>query len=394
MRFSGFIFQHLRHNWIRTLSTVLAMAVCIFLFATLQTLIRAATGNVSSPGASRLITRHNVSLAFQLPYSYEEQIAAVPGVKRVAASNWFGGVRDLKNPRFNFFPNFAVEAERFLDMYPEYQLPADQRQAFLGDRRGCVIGPQVAEKYKLRVGDALQLESNVSDYRIGKPFEFVVRGIYASDPVRFPSTNQNVMFFHYQYLEEATARRLGVGTFRVEIADQGQAPAISRAIDALFENSEAQTHTDTEAVFAASMMSLGGNLALLLNFIGLAVMFTILFVTGNTMSMAIRERRTEIGVLKTLGFPAGLVLRLVMAEAAAIGGLGGVLGLGLAQFATRMFVKLPMIGDLLRGVVHLGLPLSIAATGMGIALLLGLTAGFIPACLAYRAQIVDLLREA
>jgi len=123
-------------------------------------------------------------------------------------------------------------------------------------------------------------------------------------------------------------------------------------------------------------------------------MFTILLVTANTMSMAIRERHTEIGVLKTLGFPAGLVLRLVIGEAVAIGALGGVLGLVMAQFATKVFVKVPMIGDLLKSVANLGLPLRVAALGIAIASLLGLAAGFVPAVLAYRARITDLLRQA
>ena len=393
MKYLPFIASHLRHNWIRTVSTVLAMAICIFLFATLQTLVAAVSGNVKGPRAFRLITRHNVSLAFTMPNSYEAQIAAIPGVKRVSAANWFGGMRDLAKPR-DFFPNFAIEAETFLPMYPEFHLDPEQQQAFLADLRGCIIGKDVAEKFNLKEGDPLQLQSNVAAYRISKPFEFIVRGIYRTDQTRNPGTSENMMFFHYKYLDEATGRKAGVSVYRVEIADPAQAAGISKAIDALFANSEAQTHTETEAVFSASFVSLGGRLVLLLNGIGMAVMFTILLVTANTMSMAIRERHTEIGVLKTLGFPAGLVLRLVIGEAVAIGALGGVLGLVMAQFATKVFVKVPMIGDLLKSVANLGLPLRVAALGIAIASLLGLAAGFVPAVLAYRARITDLLRQA
>ena len=393
MKYLRFIASHLRHNWIRTVSTVLAMAICIFLFATLQTLVAAVSGNVKGPRAFRLITRHNVSLAFTVPNSYEAQIAAIPGVKRVSAANWFGGMRDLAKPR-DFFPNFAIEAETFLPMYPEFHLDPEQQQAFLADLRGCIIGKDVAEKFNLKEGDPLQLQSNVAAYRVSKPFEFIVRGIYRTDQTRNPGTSENMMFFHYKYLDEATGRKAGVSVYRVEIADPAQAAGISKAIDALFANSEAQTHTETEAVFSASFVSLGGRLVLLLNGIGMAVMFTILLVTANTMSMAIRERHTEIGVLKTLGFPAGLVLRLVIGEAVAIGALGGVLGLVMAQFATKVFVKVPMIGDLLKSVVNLGLPIRVAALGIAIASLLGLAAGFVPAVLAYRARITDLLRQA
>ena len=392
MKFLGFIASHLRHNWIRTVSTVLAMAVCIFLFATLQTLVSAASGSSSGPRASRLITRHNVSLGFTLPLAYETQIAAVPGVKRVSASNWFGGMRDLARPR-DFFPNFAVEAGSFLPMYPEYHLSSAQQQAFLDDLRGCIIGKDIAEKFHLSEGDALQLSSTVGEYRQARPFEFIVRGVYSTDQERYPGTSQNVMFFHYKYLDEAIGKKGDVGTYRVEVSDPARAAVIAKNIDALFENSEAQTHTESEAVFAASFVSLGGKLVLLLNGIGLAVMFTILLVTANTMSMAVRERHTEIGVLKTLGFPAGLVLRLVIGEAVAIGLLGGAVGLMLAQFATKIFVKAPMIGDLLKSAVNRGLPLQIAAFGLIIAVGLGAAAGFVPALFAYRARIADLLRH-
>src|SRR5579864_7803568 len=160
MKFLRFIVSHLRHNWIRTSSTMLAMSVCIFLFATLQSLVSAANGSPKGPGAYRLITRHNVSLAFTLPNSYEQQIAAVPGVKRVSTSNWFGGMRDLSQPR-DFFPNFAIEAETFLPMYPEFHLTPEQQQAFLGDLRGCIIGKDIAEKFNLKEGDPLQLQSTI-----------------------------------------------------------------------------------------------------------------------------------------------------------------------------------------------------------------------------------------
>lgn len=392
MKFLPFIASHLRRNWIRTLSTVLAMAVCIFLFATLQTLVSATNGNSSGPRASRLITRHNVSLGFTLPYSYEAQIAAIPGVKRVSASNWFGGMRDLAKPR-DFFPNFAIEPETFLPMYPEYHLSPAQQQAFVEDLRGCIIGKDIAEKFHLSEGDALQLASTVGEYRQAKPFEFIVRGIYGTDQDRYPGTSQNLMFFHYKYLDEAIGRKGDVGTYRIEVSEPARGAAIAKSIDALFENSEAQTHTESEAVFAASFVSLGGKLVLLLNGVGMAVMFTILLVTANTMSMAIRERRTEIGVLKTLGFPPGLVLLLIIGEAVAIGLLGGTFGLLLAQFATKIFVKAPMIGDLLRSAVNRGLPLPIGALGMAIAVCLGAAAGFVPAVIAYRARTADLLRQ-
>ena len=392
MRFVPFVLKHLRRNWIRTLSTVMGMALCIFLFCTLQTLIAAVMWNLKSAGASRLNTRHFVSVIFNLPKYYEARIGAIPGVKRVAAVNFFGGQRDINKPR-DFFPNLAVEAENFLPMYPEYLLTPEQKQKFLQDRRGCIIGPALADKYQWKVGDKIQLESIIPPYRVGKPFEFVVSAIYQTDQQRYPGTNDGAMFFHYKYLDEATQGRAGVGMYRVEIADPSQAGKISKTIDTMFENSDTQTHTETEAAFRASFLSLTGSLSVLLNGIGLAVMFTILLVTANTMSMAVRERRTEIAVLKTLGFPSGLVMALILGEALVLGILGGTMGLLLGRAMIKALPYLPLIGQAVAGFPNLGLSLRVGSLGMGVALSLGLAAGFIPAFLAYRAKVTELLRQ-
>ena len=392
MKYVPFILKHLRRNWIRTSSTVMAMAVCIFLFCTLQTFIKAVSWNLQSANASRLVTRHNVSLVFGLPLSYEARLAALPGVKRVSILSWFGGSRDINKPS-DFFPNMAVEPETYFAMYPEYIVPEDQKQAFFHDVRGCIVGKATADKFHWKVGDTFQLESFIPPYRIGKPFEFVVSGIYDSDPVRYPGTDTTAMFFNYKYLYEATNRRVQAGTYTIEIDDPKQAGAISKTIDALFENSDAQTHTETESAFRAGFVSMAGNLALLLNGIAIAVMFTILLVTANTMSMAVRERRTEIAVLKTLGFPSGLVMGLILGESLVLGALGGTVGILLGRGMIKALPNLPFIGDAVRGFPNLGMSVSIGGLAMGVALFLGLAAGFVPAFLAYRAKVTELLRQ-
>ncbi len=391
MKFAPFILKHLRRNWIRTTLTVAAMAVCIFLFCTLRTFVQAVTYNLRSANASRLVTRHAVSLVFNLPIAYRERIAALPGVKSVAMVNWFGGTR-RPNDFTDFFPNFAVEAEPYLAMYPEYIVPEDQKRAFVQDLRGCVVGRGTARHFGWKVGDIFQLESFIPPYRVGRPFEFVIEGIYDTDPVGHPGTIDTVMLFHWRYLYEMTGQRVGVGTYAIEIADPSQAAAIGRAVDALFENSEAQTKTETEAAFRASFVSLAGNLALLLNGIALAVMFTILLITANTMSMAVRERRTEIGVLKTLGFPSRLVMGLILGESALLGALGGGIGILFGWGMIRILPEMPFIGDAVRGFPDLGLSPAIAGLGFATGLLLGVLAGLVPALLAYRARIVEILR--
>jgi putative ABC transport system permease protein len=407
MKFVPFVLKHLRRNWIRTLSTVIAMSVCIFLFCTLQTVLASINGMLESTSASRLVTRHAVSLVFNLPLSYEQRIAGVPGVKRVAISSWFGGSLPAKKEGkaeegsetttdwSNFFPNMAVEAEPYFQMYPEFQIPPDQFRAFQEDLQGCVIGRKLANKFGWKVGDHFFLESFIPPYRKKSgPFEFVVRAIFDTDAATHPNTDTNLMLFHYKYLYEGVGRVLGAGTYTVEINDPAQAGAVSKVIDATFENSENQTHTETEQAFAASFVAMAGNLAFLLNSIGLAVSFTILLVTANTMSMAVRERRTEIAVLKTLGFSSLQVLGLIVAEALVLGALGGGLGLAGSQGLMWVLTHGPGIRDMLAGLglSELHLKPMIAALGFAVALGLGFAAGIVPALNAYRARITDMLR--
>lgn len=375
----------------RTGSTVLALALCIFLLCTLESILSAVSWSLKSASATRLVTRHQVSLAFELPLKYEQEIATIPGVKSVARESWFGGV--YKGEFKNFFPNLAVEAETFLPMYPEYQLPEAQKKAFMEDMRGCIVGRKTAERWGWKVGDTFQLESFIPPYRIGHPFEFVIQGIYDADMKKNPGTDLTVMYFHHKYLYESTGRRVNTGLYVLQIDDPNKAGEISKKIDTMFENSDVQTRTETEAAFRAGFVAMAGNLALLLRGIGLAVTFTILLVTANTMSMAVRERRNEIAVLKTLGFSSGLVMALIMVEAVALAAIGGAIGVFLSRGAVGALPGMPFIGDAVRGFPDFGLQPRIVVLGLGGALLLGLFAGFIPALLAYRARITDMLRQ-
>jgi putative ABC transport system permease protein len=391
MKYAPLVLKHLRKNWIRTLSTVLAMAVCIFLICTLQTVVNAVNWGLHTGNASRLVTRHYVSLVYNLPNSYKNKIAAIPGVQNTAILNWFGGVYrgDMKY----FFTNFAVEPEPFLQIYPEIMLPDEQKQAWLHDVRGCIIGRKLAEKYGWKLGDHFQLESFIPPYRVGTPFDFVVDGIYDTDPIKYPGTDLGTMYFHYKYLYEATGQRAGIGTLTELIDDPNNAGRISKAIDNEFENSDTQTKTETEQAFRAGFIAMAGNLALLLNGIGLAVAFTILLVTANTMSIAVRERQQEIGVLKTLGFPSGLVMALILAEAVLLGLLGGALGLIFAAGMIHALPGIPFVGAVVRQFPGLGLTPQLITYGFGVALLLALLAGLVPAILSYRARITEVLRQ-
>lgn len=409
MKFLPFVFKHLRKNWVRTTSTVIAMAVCVFLLCTLRSVLAEVDSMLQASAANRLITRHAVSLNFNLPVSHQERIRAVPGVKNVVRTNWFGGSLTAKKEVQNtsaeggettadfskFFNNMAVEMEPFFAVSPEYQVPKDQLEELLKDRQGCAIGRLLAERFNWKIGDRFFLESFIPPYRKSSgPFEFVVRAIVDADLAKNPGTDLSSMYFHWDYFNESLGGRMNVGTFMVEIADSSKAGPMSKEINALFENSDAATQTETEQAFKAGFISMAGNLALLLNGIGLAVAFTILLVTANTMSMAVRERRTEIGVLKTLGFSSGHVMGFIAGEALLLGVLGGALGVLGSQGLLTVLMKVPATSQLLAGIglSTLSLKPAVAATGFAVAVVLGLLAGFVPALGAYRARITDILR--
>jgi putative ABC transport system permease protein len=405
MRYLPFILKHLRRNWLRTTSTVLGMAVCIFLFCTLRTVLQAIDDTRTQGNVTRLVTRHAVSLVYNIPLSYEGEIRQIPGVKSVAISSWFGGSLPAKKeskeatddenaagPDWSkFFTNLAVEDETYFPMHPEYLVAPEDMKAFREDLRGCLISAGLAKAYGWKRGDTFFLESFIAPYRKKEgPFEFVVEGIFPIDLVKEPAAEDRIMYFHYKYFYEGTARQNSAGTYVVELQDPQKAAAVAKAIDSHFENSEAGTKTETEAAFRSDFLAMVGNLALLLNSIGLAVIFTILLVTANTMSMAVRERRTEIAVLKTLGFSSRQVMGLILAEALSIGVAGGLIGLSLSAL---LIWKLPSVNAFVRGLPTFGLHWQVTTQGVSIALLLGLLAGLMPALAAYRSRIAEMLRQ-
>jgi putative ABC transport system permease protein len=395
MKYLPYVLKHLKRNWIRTASTLAGLVLCIFLICVLQTVLDAIRQTTADADPSRLITRHAVSVNFRLPLSYKPRIQAIPGVRTVAIWTWFGGVyRDIKD----FFPNFAVESEDYFRMYPEYRIPPDQYQEYLHDMQGLVIGSDVAAKYGFKIGDQIQLQSIQPLYRARGPLKFNVRAIYTADPARASRVNPGLAFFHFKYLYEtikdSAGSYAGAGTYNIHIANPSQAAAVMRAIDANFENSDVQTKTETEGTFLAGFVNLIGNLSGLLNTVGVAVAFAILLVTANTMSVAVRERRTEIAVLKTLGFSGGLVMTLVIVEGLALGVIGGLVGIGLAQGTVGYLARLPFMGFILGNMSGLSVSPVVIAITFSIAVGVGVAAGFVPAFGAYRARITDMLRPA
>jgi putative ABC transport system permease protein len=391
MKFLPLILRQLGRNPLRTCTTAVTIALSIVALCAIEVVRTAIAAGGGSSGGVRLVSRHASGLAYNVPLGHRAAIAQVPGVRAVAAANWFGGL--LKTGRSFFFTSMAVDAEPYLAIYPEYVLSESDRTAFLADRSGCVIGPEIARRLGWRVGDRFHMESFIAFYRAASgPLEFTVRGVYALDHDRFPWTSPAVMLFHHRYLEETTGRKLGASTFVVQIADPAGAGAIGHAIDALFENSDFPTVTETESAFQAGVLSSAGNFTWVALSVGLAMGLTTLLVSANAMSMSVRERRRELAILKTLGFGPRLLLSLVLAEGLLLGGVGGLLGVAATRLLLAVVPDVPLAGDAARALGGLRLGLPLAALGVAGGLLTGGVSGALPSLSAFRVRVAEQLR--
>lgn len=372
----------LRHK-LRSLLTVLGIAVAVMAFMLLRTVVTAWNAGVEASAANRLITRHAVSFVFPLPYAYRDRIARMPGVERVTFAVWFSGVYIDKN---QFFARMAVDSNTFFDVYPEFIVDPKEFEAFKRERNATIVGSEIAERYNLKIGDIMPLEGDIFPGR----WEFVVRGFYRP---RDKTTDATMMAFHWHYLEE-TARKQGdsragqVGWYVSRIANPADAAAVSAAIDGLFANSRAETKTETERAFQQSFLSSMGSVMTAMDVMSFVIIGIILLVLANTMIMSARERTHEYAVLKTLGFSGRHLFLLIAGESLLLSFLGSAAG---------MIVTFPAVagfqGALPKGwfpVFYIE-PRTIVL-GCLAGLLIGFAASLIPARRAVATRIVEGLR--
>jgi putative ABC transport system permease protein len=371
----------LRHK-LRTALTVVGIVVAITAFGLLRTIVDAWYAGANASSSARLVTRSSVSLVFPLPLTYAQKIRQVEGVQSVSWMNWFGGVYITER---NFFPQFAVDPASFLDMYPEFILPAEERKAFLTDRQGAVVGRKLADQYGWKVGDQIPLRGTIYP----GTWTFNLRGIY--DGVD-KSTDQSQMFFHWDLLNEKVRklyprRAEQTGVFVVRLKDPQQAAEVSTAIDATFRNSLAETLTETEKAFQLSFVAMTEAILLAIQAVSYVIVVIIMAVMANTMAMTARERGAEYATMKALGFGNGYVAGLIFGESMAIALAGGLLGIALtfplaAWFADAMGSLFPifLVSE------------ATVAMQVGAALLIGAVAAWLPAWRTARVRVVDGLR--
>ena len=362
----------------RTILTIASVALALFLFASLRTVVTTLAAAAQFGGARRLVVTNATGIVFALPIAYANRLRTVPGVEAVSWANWFGGrYGDGKR----FFANFAVDGESYLAMYPEMQVPADQRAAWLQDRSGALIGKRLLDVFGWRVGQNVTLQGTI----FPGDWTFTIRGVYTPTD---PAINDDALMFHHALFDERIGRAGIAGWYILQIDHPDHAGQIAKAVDDLFRNSSSPTKTGTEQAFNASFATMWGNVSLLMGTIGLAVVFAILLVTANAMMVSARERTAEVAVLKTIGFSDRTLFALVMLEAGGIALTGAAIGLAGAKVlykATNFNAKGFLPGfDVTVGTLLLG---------AGVALLLMLASGLVPAVRAARLPVVQALRR-
>jgi putative ABC transport system permease protein len=370
----------LRHK-LRTLLTVFGLLIAVLAYGLLHTVVDAWYAGAAAASNARLVTRNAISLVFPLPLSYENRIRGVEGVTMVARSNWFGGV--YREPK-NFFAQFAV-SDNYLDLYPEFILPAQQRNDYERDRKGCLIGRQLASQFGFKIGDVIPIKGTIYP----GTWEFVVRGILDG---RDESTITRQLIFHWEYLNEAVRKTPGrkadqVGVYVLGIANPDEAAAISRNVDNVFRNSLAETLTETEQAFQLGFVAMSNQIIAAIQLVSYVVIVIIMAVMANAMAMSARERTVEYATLKALGFGPGFLALLMFGESVTIGVVGGGLGI-LATPPAASFFKQATGGVF--PVFHVSRETMLLQAAC--ALVVGITAAIIPALQAARVRIVDGLR--
>jgi putative ABC transport system permease protein len=385
MKYLHLIWAALFRRKTRTILTLISILTAFLLFGMLDA-VRTSFDQAgkSANGAERLQTGSKLSFIQTLPSSLELPISKVPGVKSVAYANWFGGA--YQDPHNQIF-SFAV-SPNYVDLFPEVEIAADQLKAFDNTRTGVLVGAQLAAQYHWKVGDKLPLQSTIFPTHDGtKNWTFDIVGIMRPKEANAGGMFNKLILLHWKYFDDSTPYNRGsVGWYVTRVADVNQADRVAKAIDAISANSDHETRTQTEQAVAANWIKQLADVGLIVGSIMGAVFFTLMLLSGNTMMMAVRERTSELAVLKTIGFSSRSVLCMVLAESVLLLLIGGVLGLALAS------LLIPVVSGGSGGALVLP-PVGLAnwLLGLGLMVAIGLVVGALPAIRAMRLNIVDAL---
>jgi putative ABC transport system permease protein len=382
MSYQGFVWKNGMRNKRRAILTIISVALTLFVLSNLATFVSELDRGLETANPLRLVTRHAVSLTTFLPARHRQQIEKIPGVVRVTPLTYFGGV--YIDRAHTDFAQFSCDPQALFDIYQEFKIPEEQKQAFLRERAAAIVGRQKAEKHGWKLGDRVTLTSSI--FRVD--LELTIRGIFSN--AVSGAAGEGSVFFHHAYLEEVLGRPGFAGFYAIRADAAESVPRIIKAIDATFRNTNAPTKTETEQSFRMGFFSMLGNLKVLIATISSVILFTLLLVTANTMAMSVRERIREVAILKSLGFRRWQVLALLASEGATMTLAGGLIGCTAARLLSK-FVDMPA---LTQGFLQeFSVPWGITALGLVASVLVGLIATAVPAYRAASVTVADGLRH-
>ncbi|MFI4980494.1 MAG: ABC transporter permease [Nevskiales bacterium] len=383
MKYVPLVWAALWRRKARTIFTLLSLTAAFLLLGMLQAANSLFSGGSVNLSAPIMIVQARVSFTSPLPMRLLPQLEAIPEVDSVSHSQFFGGIyKDVRN----FFPQFAVNPERWHRTFLECRMPDEQYQAWLQSRTGAIAGRLLADRFGWKIGDRIPLTSQIWPLKDGtRAWTFDLVGIF-DDVSKDSCVRQGNLYVRYDYFDEGRQfGQGGAGIYVLRLHDPNQAEAVARRVDAMFENSPDETKTQTEKDFSLNFLRQLGNLNLILTGITVAVFFSILLVTGNTMSQAVRERIPELAVLKTIGFGDGSVLNLVLAESLLMCVIGGLAGMLLSLVVLKIISKLPFGFPPVTAGLHVWLFAVASMVG------LGLVVGILPAMRARNLSIIAAL---
>ena len=373
-----------RKRW-RTGLTISSLVIAFLLFGLLRSVAVVFTEDIELSGDDRLVVASKYSIIDSMPISYLQRIKSIENVDIVAHQDWFGGTYI---DRANFFPKWPVPPKDFLDIYQEFNISSEQKEAFIATKTGMIAGKKLAERFNWKIGDRIPVIGDIYFMSNGSNlWEFDLVGIFTD--IENPG-NEEQVFMNYQYFDEAreSYTKGTVGNFIVKLDSKDAGPRVAQEIDAMFANSMDETKTYTEKAYQQMFASQIGDIGLIMNSILAAVFFTILLVTGNTMSQSIRERTSELAVFKTIGFSDMTMLILVLIESMVLCLIGAILGLGITA------LLMPGLSELISvSLGEISLDSSVIISGIGIAIVTAFISGFPPALGAMRLKVVDALRK-
>jgi putative ABC transport system permease protein len=374
-----------KNMWRKPVRTSLLLISIFIAFLIFSVLVSFNVGIYNIKTApNRMVTLSKINFTQTLPIAYFDRVIQTPGVLAATHMNWFGGY--YRDPRSGFLAVFAVDPESYLRVYhDDLRLNPRERDLFLHERTGMLVARSIADRYHWKEGDHVPLNSNIfTNGTTGtQAWDFTIVGVFDAPQ---GNSQSNSVFIHYDYFNDTiTFGKDQIGWISFLTTNAQLNDRVAHDIDARFANSYDETSTQDAAAFNRSFIEQAGNIGLVVTMVVGAAFGAILLIVGTTIALAVRERTKEIGVLKTLGFPSGRVLRMVLGESVLLSLLGALLG-SLAGWGI-----LSVLPKLTRGGLNISFDPSVAAWGLAIAITLGLVTGALPAIAAYRLRINDAL---